>query len=130
MLILKNKRMCIGFIFLIIGLILTTFGGLFIKDGWTEITDKSKQSKLKFENSKPEVLDSQTKTTVEKKNNSETKVVNSPPKAITKEKIKGQSPVLNAPNALIATIGQTGGTNIVEQKIDAPNPSYIVTSEE
>jgi hypothetical protein len=119
--------MLLGLIFLISGLILTTFGGLLVNDAWT---DRSKQSKPDFENLKPKVLDSQKKTRAEKKNDPEPKVLNSKPKATTEEKIKEQSPVLNAPNALIATIGQTGGTNIVEQKIDAPNPSYVVTSEE
>jgi hypothetical protein len=130
MLILKKRLMLTGFIFLFTGLILTTFGGLFIKDAWTEITDRNKQSKPKVENSKPKFLDTLTKTTEEKKIDSEPKVLHSSPKTITEEKIKEQSPVLNAPNALIATIGQTGGTNIIEQKIDAPNPSYIAVSEE
>lgn len=112
--------MLIGFIFLFIGLILTTFGGLFIKDAWTEMTKKSKSK----------VLNSQANIIVEKKNDSDIKALNSPPKAIKKENIKEQSPILNAPNALIATIGQTGGTNIIEQKIDVPNPSYIATTDE
>ncbi len=46
--------------------------------------------------------------------------------SVTKNNLKQtiSSPILNAPNALIATIGQSGGTNIIQQKIDGPDPIY------